>query len=161
MALHIAPSFPLSPTTTRGQVKSAEQQEQALAKSQLGFIDTFAEPLWAIGASLFFPGMQHGLNIIHENRQVWLSKITPKKTGGDSSISTMTSVATTKSEGTVPTPLSPPAPGDGIPRKVASTSSLNGDTDSRRQRHVRKERSLSSLWFWKRRKAALTDEDVQ
>src|SRR5579862_7905221 len=54
VALNIAPSYPLSPTTTRGKVPSAEEQEQTLAKSQLGFIDLFALPLWTIGAGLFF-----------------------------------------------------------------------------------------------------------
>jgi hypothetical protein len=165
-ALSIAPSFPLSPTTTRGQTKSAEQQEQALAKSQLGFIDTFAEPLWAIGADLFFPGMQYGLNIIRENRQVWMSKCAPatsntdvQKTtnGGDSSVSTMTD-ATAKSEGTAPTPLSVPPMPEHEPRKVASSNTLNGD--SRRHRNIRKERSLSSLWFWKKRKAPTADADT-
>ena len=162
ISLNITPSFPLSPTTTRGQPPTAEQQEQNLAKSQLGFITTFAEPLWTIGADLFYPGMKHGLTIIRANRQIWMDKASPlpartKNTpadGADSSISTVTT-ATGKSEGTVPTPRSPPV-GEAVggseilgPRKVASTSSLNGET--RRRGRLRKERSLSSLWFWKKR----------
>jgi 3',5'-cyclic-nucleotide phosphodiesterase len=146
--LNISLAIPMSPTTTRGTTQSAEEQESQLAKSQLGFIDMFAEPLWNIGAQLFFPGMTHGVNQIRENRQLWMSKVKPPPNdGANSSVSTATSGTTGKSEGTVPTPRTPNPVGEGV-RKVLSSSDLNEDG---RKRDVRKERSFSSLIFWRKR----------
>ena len=146
----------MSPTTSRGTTQSAQEQEAQLAKSQLGFIDAFAEPLWNIGAQVFFPGMMHGVVQIKENRQVWMAKIRPPTTqathndGAGSSFSTTESGATTmKSEGTVPTPRtqSGVTPGGEV-RKIASSSDL---PDKPHKKNVRKQRSFSSLVFWRKK----------
>src|SRR5271154_912138 len=78
--LNISLTVPMSPTTTRGTTQSLEEKESHLAKSQLGFINLFAEPLWAVGATAFFPGMQHGLTQIRANKQVWMTKVRPPLT---------------------------------------------------------------------------------
>src|SRR5277367_4169634 len=135
--LNIDMHLPMSPTTTRGTPPTATQQETALAKSQLGFIDLFAQPLWSVGATAFFPGMQHGVRQITENRQVWMGKLTPARPAavmdeGTSSFSTVTStggLAGDKSEGSVPTtPRSVVGGGGGGSvrevRKVASSGEL-------------------------------------
>jgi len=156
--LNIPMSIPVSPTTTRGTTPTHAEQQSALAKGQLGFIDMFAEPLWHIGAELFFPGMQIGLRQMHANRAVWLSKVLhpegveskqeadtvqskhrPTMDEATSSVSTMT--GTTKSD-TMTTPES------GI-RKMASSSELNGSNG--KPTRMRKERSFSSLMFWKKK----------
>lgn len=155
--LNISMPSPMSPTSRRGAVPSAQEQELHLAKSQLGFIDSIAEPLWNIGATLFFRGMTHGLEQIRENRQVWMSKIVAIETSKeskiekDSSVSTVTSGETTvgQSDVTVPTPLTPSATATNELRKVSSNMDLNGD-DVRRRR-VRKERSFPTLIFWRRK----------
>ena len=167
----------MSPTTTRGTPPTASEQETALAKSQLGFIDLFAEPLWTIGAAAFFPGMQHGVQQIRENREVWMGKLTPpapaaaaspvKPTTGDegtSSFSTVTSRGmsgvggggvgekSASSEGSLPTtPRSATvssAPGE--VRKIASSGEL-GEENGGKGSKMRKERSFSSLIFWRKR----------
>lgn len=156
--LNIPMPIPVSPTTTRGTTPTHAEQQSALAKGQLGFIDMFAEPLWHIGAELFFSGMQIGLRQIHANRAVWMSKVLPPEgehgkpegetgQGGQrpgideatSSVSTMT--GTTKSD-TVMTP-------DTEIRKMASSSELNGSNG--KAGRMRKERSFSSLMFWKKK----------
>jgi hypothetical protein len=163
--LNIDMHLPMSPTTTRGTPPSAPQQETALAKSQLGFIDLFAQPLWTIGATAFFPGMQHGVRQIQENRQVWMEKLTPARPTaatdeGTSSFSTVTStggLAGEKSEGSVPTtPVVGGGGGGGSGsvrgevRKVASTAELV-EENNRGNIKMRKERSFSSLIFWRKR----------
>ena len=161
--LNIQISMPLSPTTTRGNTtQSAEEKESHLAKAQLGFIDGFAEPLWNIGATLFFPGMAHGLEQIRENRKAWVRNVSPvvptSDTGHEkgSSVSTVTSVAGTvelKSEeppGTSETPKGASSGTVGSVRKISSSGDLNEDS---RKPRVRKERSLSSFIFWRRKGA--------
>lgn len=137
--LNISLSQPISPTTTRGTAPTAAEQESALAKSQLGFIDLFAEPLWNIGAELFFPGMQLGLRQIQANRAVWMSKAQqqqppPPMDEATSSGSTITVTST---------------PESGV-RKVASSGDLNERGGAKGSR-MRKERSFSSLMFWKKK----------
>jgi hypothetical protein len=75
--LDIVMTVPMSPTTTRGTTPTKAEQEAQLAKSQLGFIDMFALPLWSIGANSFFTGMALGIDQINENRKVWMSKLLP------------------------------------------------------------------------------------
>ena len=161
--LNIDMHLPMSPTTTRGTTPTAPQQETALAKSQLGFIDLFAQPLWTVGATAFFPGMQHGVRQINENRQVWMEKLTPARLAaatdeGTSSFSTVTStggLAGEKSEGSVPTtPRSVVVGGGGSVtrevRKVASSVELMEENNQGNVK-MRKERSFSSLIFWRKR----------
>jgi hypothetical protein len=167
--LNIDMHVPMSPTTTRGTPPTATEQETALAKSQLGFIDLFAEPLWNIGATAFFPGMQHGVQQIRENREVWMGKLTPQKLTmdeGTSSFSTVTSSGGMtgvgeKSEGSVPTtPRSVVVGGggggggtalrEGEVRKVASSGELM-EENNKGNNKMRKERSFSSLIFWRKR----------
>jgi len=169
--LNIDMHLPMSPTTTRGtSPPTASEQETALAKSQLGFIDLFAEPLWNIGATAFFPGMQHGVQQIRENREVWVRKLTPqppaapeavKATMGDEGTSSFSTVTSTgmggvgvKSEGSAPTtPRSITVPSAEV-RKVASSGELgeeNGAGNNGKGGKMRKERSFSSLIFWRKR----------
>ena len=153
--LNIDMHLPMSPTTTRGTTPTAPQQETALAKSQLGFIDLFAQPLWTVGATAFFPGMQHGVRQINENRQVWMEKLTPARLAaatdeGTSSFSTVTStggLAGEKSEGSVPTT---PRSVTREVRKVASSVELMEENNQGNVK-MRKERSFSSLIFWRKR----------
>jgi hypothetical protein len=154
--LNIPLSLPVSPpptrTTTTTTTPTPAEQESTLAKSQLGFIDMFAEPLWNIGAELFFPGMQFGLHQIQANRAVWMSKIQhqqqqqgrPVMDEATSSGSTMT--GTTKSDTVT---MTTSTPDDGGIRKVASSAELNGNGG--KATRMRKERSFSSLMFWKKR----------
>ena len=159
--LNINMHLPVSPTTTRGTTPpTAAEQETALAKSQLGFIDLFAEPLWNIGARAFFPGMAHGVAQIRENRQVWMSKVSPPAKNGDgeatSSFSTVTSAGVgEKSEGSLPTtPQSGIAGGTtgvgvtGEVRKVVSSGDLGIGNKGNK---MRRQRSFSSLIFWRKR----------
>jgi hypothetical protein len=137
--LNISLTQPMSPTTTRGTTLSATEKESHLAKSQLGFIDLFAEPLWNIGAA-FFPGMTHGVEKIRENKQVWIRKINPPSNplDGNSSVSTVTSTEGRKSEGgTEPTTRTP-------------TGENNGESDEQK-RGMRSEKSFSSLRFWRKK----------
>jgi hypothetical protein len=155
-SLNITLSGPISPTTTRGTTPTVAEQESQLAKSQLGFIDLFAEPLWRIGAELFFPGMSLGLTQIHDNRQVWMQKITaeaprPVLDEGTSSVSTLTS-GTVKSGETAPTPGSPTSHSE-QPRRVLSNDAVK---EGRKTHHspvrpMRKEKSFSSFMFWKKK----------
>jgi hypothetical protein len=167
-----------------------------LAKSQLGFIDLFAEPLWRVGAEIFFPGMLPGLSQIRSNRAIWVSKLSPPTATTDisdvtkdipiersrtppretlrvahcGSLSTSTTASGGKSD---TTPTSPPrslvtsAPKSPTksegrmspvksavksafgPRRFLSNASLN----ERRGKvsGMRKERSFSSLIFWRKR----------
>ena len=154
-SLNITLSGPISPTTTRGTTPTAAEQESQLAKSQLGFIDLFAEPLWRVGAELFFPGMALGLAQIHDNRQVWMRKITaeaprPVLDEGTSSVSTLTS-GTVKSGDTAPTPGSPTSHSEQL-KRVLSNDGV-GKSHHSPVRPMRKEKSFSSLMFWKKKAA--------
>jgi len=147
--LNIQLQAPLSPTTNRGSPTTAQEQELALAKSQLGFIDVFAEPLWNIGAELFFPGMQSGVEQIRENRRVWMSKANPELERGTPSFSTMTSETATaegRSEGTAPTPWTTSGT-DGMKTSAGEVTHV----EEPQRRNMRKERSFPSLLFWKRK----------
>lgn len=148
--LNLSLTAPMSPTTTRG-TQSLEEKESHLAKSQLGFINLFAEPLWAVGATAFFPGMQHGLTQIRENKQVWMTKVRPPLTNvlvEPSSSSTAVSM-----EANPTSPQSPVTKGDegkmGV-RTVVSSSDLNGE-GVKMGRDMRRERSFSSLMFWRKK----------
>ena len=151
--LNISMHQPMAPPTTRnGQPQSHQEQESQLAKSQIGFIDLFANPLWTIGSQLFFSGMQHGVNQICENRKVWAAKMNPTavppplplhKDEGTSSLSTM---GTGTTETSVETPQTPYTRVE--VRKIVSSSDLN---DVSQKQGMRKERSFSSLIFWRKR----------
>ena len=140
--LNISLTQPMSPTTTRGTTLSATEKESQLAKSQLGFIDVFAEPLWNIGATAFLPGMTQGVEQIRQNKQVWIRKINPPSNplNGNSSVSTVASTEGRKSDGgTLPTTRTP-------------TGENNGPPGSDEQkRGMRSERSFSSLRFWRKK----------
>ena len=175
--LNLDMHLPMSPTTARGTPPSASEQEIALAKSQLGFINVFAEPLWNIGATAFFPGMQQGVQQIRENREVWISKLTPTKSAtdeGTSSFSTVTSTGMTgmaeKSEGSAPTtPRSGIAGGvttkaqPGEARKPASAAELMEEDKVSHNiaSKMRKVRSFSSLIFWRKRGGGLQKQSQQ
>jgi hypothetical protein len=163
--LDIVMNAPMSPTTTRGSTPTKAEQESQLARSQLGFIDLFAQPLWSIGANAFCTGMSIGVDQIHENRQVWMSKIQPsppapddvqqdkgeedKRDGGVDAAGSLGgegeslgSTVATESEGTTPA--------DRL-RKVTSNPDVKKES-SRWRRGMRKERSYASLIFWKKNK---------
>ena len=155
--LDIVMTGPMSPTTTRGSTPTKAEQESQLAKSQLSFIDMFAAPLWSIGAEAFCTGMALGVDQIHENRKVWMSKVLPasptdgseqdkreeqreRGVGADSLAGeSFASTAATESEGTV-----------GGVRKITSNPDVK--ESSRGRRGMRKEKSYSSLMFWKKSK---------
>jgi hypothetical protein len=114
--------------------KIDEDKSTQLAKSQLGFIDLFAEPLWRIGAETILSGMSIGLHQIRENRQIWVQKVSP------------VSGSSTTAPGTLETKRESLDRGNTSgPRKFMSTTSL------KERRPVRKERSFSSFIFWRRR----------
>lgn len=140
--LKISFTQPMSPTTSRGTTLSAAEKESQLAKSQLGFINIFAEPLWNIGATAFFPGMAHGVEQIRENKQVWIQKMNkpPNPLNGNSSVSTVGSTEGRKSEaGSEPTTRT-------------ATGENNGPPVSDEQKRVmRNTRSFSSLRFWRKK----------
>jgi hypothetical protein len=142
--LDIVMTVPMSPTTTRGSTPTKAEQDSQLAKSQLGFIDMFALPLWSIGANTFFTGMALGIDQINENRKVWLSKVLPeaeKPTSAGGEGESLGSTVATDSEGTA-----------SAVRKVTSHSDVMEDS-VRGGRGMRKEKSFSSLMFWKKSKA--------
>jgi len=136
-----------------------------MAKGQIFFIDTFAYPLWNIGSQLFFPGMQYGVQQIKQNRKVWEGKLqeasTPRgeiKHAEDESFSTLNSATTAVSGDrsdatTIATPRTTSAViegGETSIRKTASNSDLS-EEKAAQKRAMRKERSFSSLIFWKRK----------
>jgi hypothetical protein len=145
---------PMAPptTTSNGQPPSPQEKESQLAKSQLGFIDTFANPLWTIGSELFFSGMLHGVNQIHENRNVWVVRMNqtaippPLPLHKDEGTSSLSTTATGTTETSVETPQTPYTRVE--VRRIVSSSDLN---DVAQKQKMRKERSFSSLIFWRKK----------
>jgi hypothetical protein len=150
--LDIVMTVPMSPTTTRGSTPTKAEQDSQLAKSQLGFIDLFALPLWSIGANTFFTGMSIGIDQINENRKVWMSKLLPEASAKSGSAGgegeSLGSTVATDSEGAA-----------SAVRKVTSHSDVMEDS-VRGGRGMRKEKSFSSLLFWKKSKSRRQAADV-
>jgi len=109
--------------------------------------------------------MQYGVQQIRQNRKVWEGKLqeatTPRgeiKHAEEESFSTLNSVTTAasgdKSEvTTIPTPRTTSGViegGEASLRKTASNSDLS-EEKAAQKRAMRKERSFSSLIFWKRK----------
>lgn len=137
----------MSPTTTRGtHTPTPSEQESHLAKSQLGFIDLFAEPLWAVGATAFFPGMELGLRQIKENKDVWMGKVirpsAPQQVKGARVGETSSESTAISLEGNATRGKSD----EGV-RNAFERGDMNGEG----KRNIRKERSFSSLIFWRKK----------
>jgi hypothetical protein len=147
-SLNISLTTPMSPTTSRGgSPLTPEEQESHIAKSQLGFIDVFAEPLWVIGATLFFPGMEHGVDQIRQNKHVWIKKIKPPPAPPHLTTKPIETASSSTALSTEETQSSAKSDGAGI-RNVVSSDELKG---GKKKRNMRKERSFSSLIFWRKK----------